>query len=119
MANIYKAPSSLQIPSFTYTGKDSLNAYLEAEKKYLEDLATLLKNRNPKDPYVGKIIKFPIADGYALYMVASLKRNPIELIHIEIGDAWNFPYIERLTKKDILAEIQRQEAIGKLFGKKD
>jgi hypothetical protein len=59
------------------------------------------------------VIQFPVADGYAQYMVASL--SPVELIHLPLWDAWEYQYVERLTKKDIVEKINQRKAMDKLF----
>lgn len=60
--------------------------------------------------------QFPVADGYAEYMVASMK--PLELVHIPLGDAWQFEYAHRLTAKDVQDKIDQQKALEELFNKK-
>lgn len=70
-----------------------------------------LKNGGDKK-YGGKIAAFPIADGHAQYMVYKIR--PLELIHMPTGDSWHYPYIERLTAKDIKARIDRGARLTKL-----
>ena len=53
-----------------------------------------LKGKN-----VGETIRFQHADGYAEYMVFSMK--PLKLIHLNVGDAWDSPYAELLTPKKV------------------
>jgi hypothetical protein len=61
----------------------------------------------------GEEVRFPVADGYARYIVFSIR--PETLIHLSIGDAWQFPYANRLTAADIRKEVVRGQAIAKLF----
>ena len=63
--------------------------------------------------YAGKEVRFPVADGYARYMVLSLR--PVELIHLDIEDGWNFQYVERLTAADIKEKLRSQKGLKKLF----
>jgi len=48
-------------------------------------------------------------------MVIALK--PVMLIHLPLGDAWHYDYIERLTAKNILEKIQQQKSLAALFNK--
>jgi hypothetical protein len=70
----------------------------ESDKKYIADLkAWCLANKPGKNS--GEIVEFQYADGYAKYMVASMK--PLELIHLNVDDAWELPHVNRLTAQDI------------------
>jgi hypothetical protein len=111
MLKVYSTPAEIPVPEFDWT---DLKAYQEKENKFIEDLRKFCINRNNAE-YVGEVIQFPVADGYAQYMVASLK--PVELIHLPIVDAWQYPYIERLTKNDIVDKINQKRAMDKLFSR--
>jgi hypothetical protein len=113
MTKIYSAPDEIKLPTFDW--KDRKGS-LEAENKYLADLAEWCKKRNPVDG-VGEVIKFPACDGYALYMVASPK-SPVELIHIQLGDGYHFQYANRLTAKDVKEKIEQEKGMAALFGQK-
>jgi hypothetical protein len=109
MGKIYLPPASIKVPELNF--KD-FGKYKKSCDKFMDDLRDFCIKRNP-DEHVGEVIKFPVADGYALYMVASLK--PIELIHIPLMDAYEFEYVHKLSKKDILEKIKNQKALEKLF----
>lgn len=80
------------------------------EKRYTDDLKKWCKRENPSGKLVGEIVRFPVADSFAAYMV--LRLRPLELIHMEIGDAWHFQYIERLTVKDIRKQVQHNQFLA-------
>lgn len=112
MAQIFNPPDVIKLPSLDFS---KIAQYKEDSKKYIENLQAFLKRRkNGKN--VGEIIRFPVADGYAEYMVASMR--PLELVHIPLGDAWNFEYAHRLTAKDVQEKIDQQKALEELFNKK-
>ena len=114
MAKIFNAPSELALPGFDW--EDTKTYHKECDQ-YLEDLKQLLiKKFNRSGKNVGEIISFPVADGEALYMVASMK--PLELVHIAIGDAYHFQYANRLTAKDVQQKVDLQKALQKMFEKK-
>jgi hypothetical protein len=114
MTKIYKAPSEIKLPEFNWR---DLKASREAERKYEQDLKDWCVNRctktNKPTTDVGEIIGFPVADGYARYMVASMK--PLELIHIELDDAWSFEYVDKLNAKDVKQKIESAKAMAKIF----
>lgn len=112
MGKIYSPPASLRVPELNW---EDIPAYEAANKKFIEDLKAFCKSRNNAE-HVGEVIQFPVADGYAQYMVASL--SPVELIHLPLWDAWEFQYASRLTKKDIIEKIEQRKALEKLFSTK-
>ncbi|GIV43909.1 MAG: hypothetical protein KatS3mg035_1032 [Bacteroidia bacterium] len=112
MARIFKAPN-FPLPEIDY--RKSVKENKEQEDAYINNLVEFLKKRKPNDKLVGEEIRFPVADGYARYIVASSK-GKVDLIHLELGDAWHFEYAHKLTKKDIVKIIKQQKAIKKIFG---
>ena len=109
MAKIYTAPDSIVLPKLDFA---NVAQYRTDCDKYIEDLkAFALKRNNSKN--VGETIQFPVADGYAQYMVLGMK--PLELVHIPLWDAWDYQYVNRLTAKDVNEKIAGQKAMEKLF----
>jgi hypothetical protein len=111
MGKIYLPPAEIKVPDFNWEDFDD---YQKRENKFIDDLKQFCKQRNSGE-YIGEVIKFPVADSYALYMVASL--SPIELIHLPLMDAWEFQYIDRLTAQDIKEKIDNEKKLAKFFGK--
>ena len=110
MAKIYDVPSEIELPQFDFSKPYS--EYKAKEDEYLAKVKKLLVDHNPTE-HVGEIITFPVADGQACYMVASLK--PVCLVHLPIGDAWNFQYVHLLTKKEVVLKIQQQNSFNKMW----
>lgn len=109
MGKVYSPPAEIKVPEFNW---EDIAAYEKANEKFIEDLRAFCKNRNNAE-HVGEVIQFPVADGYAQYMVAAL--SPIELIHLPLWDAWQFDYVSRLTKKDIVEKIEQRKAMDKFI----
>jgi len=109
MGKVFSPPASVPVPEFDWADMD---AYQAKENKFIDDLKAFCKQRNSGE-YVGEVIKFPAADSYAMYMVASLK--PVELIHLPLMDAWEFPYVERLTAKDIKEKVDAEKKLAEFF----
>ena len=63
----------------------------------------------------GKEVAWPRGDGYARYLVA--KAEPLQLIHLAVGDAWKVEeaLIRGLRLDDLEALIARREAIESIF----
>jgi hypothetical protein len=110
-AEIFNPPSEIKVPKLSFS---DVEGYRKACDKFIEDLRAFLKKR--KDgKNVGEVIKFPVADGYAMYMVASMK--PLELVHIPLWDAWDFQYAHLLNAKEVQKKIDQEKALEELFNK--
>lgn len=110
---IYKAPEGHNPPSLSVYMDEGAQAYAEAETKYVAGIVKVCKEHS-KHKMAGKIVKFGVADGYAEYAVIT----PTKLIHLEHGDAYQQPYIDRLKGSDITDQIKTQEKFDALFKKK-
>src|SRR3989304_193411 len=110
MAKIYGGVQGIRKPAITsdWQGYDKrAEAYVDKIKAYAK--------QNSKCPEAGKEISFGVADGNARYVVLSLK--PVQLIHLDVYDGYQFQYVNRLTAKDVLDELKRRESLEKLFSK--
>ena len=67
---------------------------------------------------VGEIVRFPVADGYAQYMV--WRQQPLQLIWIELGDAWSAhnALIRGLRVKDVKAQVDADKRLAALFAER-
>jgi len=108
MAKIYSGVQGIRKPAIT----SDWQGYEKCAEAYVQKIKDYAK-RNSKCPEAGKEIYFPVADGRACYVVLSLK--PVELVHLDINDGYQFQYVNRLTATDIRAEVKRNEALAKLF----
>lgn len=111
MAKIFKQPSAVKSPSYSNWNREEMR---KEEERYENDLRDFLTKNGCKGKNFGKTISFPVADGYASYMVASMR--PLELIHMEIGDCYHFKYAHLLNAKEVQAKIDKQEKMRKIFG---
>lgn len=86
----------------------------EEQERLLAELEKVSSSLNGND-VVGAIIRFPIADGYALYRVT--KEKPLTIQHIPFGDAWSIDsaYIRGLRLVDVKALISRERRLRKIF----
>lgn len=112
-AKIYTAPEEVKLPDNTF---ENVRDWKENDDKYIADLKQYLQELGYNHKNTGEVIHFPVADGQAMYMVASMK--PLMLIHLELGDAWCYQYANRLTAKDVQTKIDQQKRIAELFPKR-
>lgn len=72
-------------------------------------------NGLPDGEVVGALLRFPRADGYAMYRVTSA--NPLKLQHIPYGDAWraDAATIRGLRLADVQEMVRRNKAFADIF----
>ena len=99
-AKIYTAPEEINLPNNTFS---NVKDWKENDEKYIKEVTQHLQELGYNGKNFGEIIKFPAADGYALYMVISMK--PLMLLHLELGDAWTFQYANLLTATEVQKKI--------------
>ena len=110
MAKIFAPPLEVG-PAPEY---DSTVHYKEMDKREDAWVAQIIEYcRKNGQPLCGEEICFGVCDGRARYIVLSEK--PLQLIHLPLGDAYQFEYANRLTLKDIRENVERQHRIRKLF----
>lgn len=114
MAKAFKAPKGC---NFTYDFNDPAG-WENADKKCLSYLRKFCyDNTDSKSSLVGETVNFPVADGYAVYMV--YRTTPLQLIHVPIGDEWQADdcTIRGLRVKDIKERIECKKKLDKIFQK--
>lgn len=52
------------------------------------------QKRLPKGLCVGALCRFPVADGYALYLVSKVGKRISKVEHLPFGDAWSYQGVE-------------------------
>ena len=112
MAKIYASPLEVKIPEFNW---NDIEQYKKDCETYKENLKAFLRKRN-SGKTVGEVLRFQVADGYAEYMVASLK--PVELVHLPLWDEYQFEYADLMTAEKVQEQITRQNALKELFSRK-
>jgi len=115
MARVIAPPASIKVPKYNFSSKSCSEDYERDTDKYLDELKKFCKD-NSSYEYAGDIIKFPMADSTADYMVF----NSNSLIHLPLMDEWEIPdaHMRGLRRADIesSAEFQRRiEGFHKKF----
>lgn len=114
MAKAYSPPKNIPVPLWDFNC--SVEENFEKEQSFIKVLKDYCHDKGSKSKYTGKILRWGVADGYAQYMVFSLK--PLVLIHLPIGDAWHMDacLLRNLKMKDVKELIDSQERLAKFFG---
>lgn len=105
-ATIYSSPKKIKSPDYSGDFKTE-------ENRYLKEVKSFLSQRGCKGKNFGEVIKFPVADGYAEYMVISMK--PLKLMHLDIMDGYNFQYAHLMTAKEVQQNVDQQKSMAKFF----
>jgi len=113
-ATVYAPIQEVEVPRFI--AREPYEDYLKREGKYLKDAKKALKERGFGGKNFGEILKFQVADGYARYMVVSMR--PLRLMHLPLDDAYNFPYAHLLTAKEVNNQLAVQKKWDELFSSK-
>lgn len=103
-AKIYSAFEEVTVPTFSFGKGASVEDYNKANDQYIQNLKDKLRESGYTGKNSGEVIKFPVADGHALYMVISMR--PLQLMHIPIVDAYEFQYVHLMTAKEVNEQIE-------------
>jgi hypothetical protein len=101
---VYALPLGCPAPQVDYLNFD-LNRVTNDERRHRLALQAHLLKLGYTGKNTGKIVNFPVADGYAQYMIMEHGKT-FALVHLPYGDAYKFPWVIRLTKRDVLARAQ-------------
>lgn len=106
---VYASP--IGEPKYDYS---NFRSWDRTDQRYIEEVRAWLKENREPHPLQGEVIRFPIADGYAAYMVIDGR----SMIHLPIGDAWQIPdaYARGLRVSDVRAMVERNK--NPLFGRR-
>lgn len=86
------------------------------QQQHIEQLRKWLKDSGYNGPDSGKIVSFPVGDGYAQYMLADAPRGMKSgLIHLPYGDAYQYRDVGFLPKAEILRRIAETAKINAIF----
>ena len=113
MAKIFSLPDGFDAPKFDWKEVEKYNRECADHTVKLKEWCI---ERNPEQKNVGEVIRFPVADGTAEYMVAAIK--PVQLIHLPYWDAYQSETAPLMTAKAIQVKVDQAKALKDLFSKK-
>jgi hypothetical protein len=108
MAKLDPTPYPLPPIDYAHFGRDG------AHEKAFDALAARSATLGEGE-YVGALINWQIADGYASYLVTSMR--PVTLQHVPFGDAYTVhpETIRGLRKADVIEKVNQARAFRRLF----
>jgi hypothetical protein len=126
MATVYSPPENFRdLPDFEGfkdgNGRYDFEAHSRAEGEWIEELANLArkhKGTGKNADLIGETIHFQRGDGYAMYLV--WKTSPLQLVHLPVGDAWAIPeaHSRGLRVSDVRQQVEGEQRMRELFGRK-
>ena len=68
----------------------------------------------------GSLIRFQVADGYAHYLIVKDTVKWVHVMHISIGDAWNYSGVidGKLDARVAFKQVQWERGLAELFARK-
>jgi hypothetical protein len=116
--NMAKLVGRVELPEEDYSNYfERRKAGLKSEHEKAFEALCAKADALPKGTIEGAILKFPHADGYALYLVSKDTGRTVELKHIPYGDAWQVhpALIRGLSRKDIVRQVEGERRLTALF----
>lgn len=97
------------------------DAYRKSEEAATAALKAHMQKKGWTGPNTGEVYSIPHADSAALYMVIEGPKGSrkFALVHLPYMDAWDSPHSRRVTKTDVLTEIERSKRVRALFAARD
>lgn len=121
MAKIWALPEGFEPPDFgeyisAPGGFAPGGPWDQACKAFEDALAAEAKSHNTGD-LVGRVIRFPVADGQASYMV--WKQKPLELVYVPLVDNYQIPeaHARGLRVADVRKMVSFEDAWAKMASK--
>ena len=96
-------------------GWDALKAKIKAQDALMDELRELAKEHNTP---LGRIIKFPCGDGYAIYIITKVNKKSVKIEWINYGDGWvdkRCGYGGTLNIDYAIYEIKHEDTLRSIF----
>ncbi len=110
---VYRVPDELPAPKLEFPF--DTEKHLASEEAHKAALKAWLIKSGYKGKHTGEVVRFPVADGYAQYMLADGKKS--FLIHLPYCDAYDYRDVQYLPKAEILRRIEVSKKMAALFSK--
>jgi hypothetical protein len=97
-------------------GFDALGEKMDKQELLMEELEELAKAQKT---ILGRTIRFPHADSYALYIITKINKNKVQLDWINWCDAWvddRCGYRSDIDLAYATSNVRGQDAMNELFG---
>ena len=99
---------------FSHRPGETFDVYFNRTSAEFKKLSDVSDNLKPGE-IVGAILRFPCADGYAVYRVS--KERPLTLQHVPYGDAWHVDpaLIRGLRRADVERMVEQHRRLQSIF----
>jgi len=91
------------------------DAKMKRQNELMDELETLAKENKT---ILGRTLRFPMADSYALYLITSVGKTQVQLKWLNYCDAWvddRCGYACRMSVKQATEFVGRYDALCKIF----
>lgn len=112
-----EVPAPIEAPSVF--GDD----WREKEEAYFAEMKAMARKANARPgrmregllDLIGEVLRWPRADGYAVYMVWNV--YPLEIVHLAVGDAWSIEpaLIRGLNVAEVRRMVEHERAMKEMF----
>lgn len=113
MGKVYDPPAGMDAPKWDHTVSREEN--VARELAFVDRVKTWAKEHG-KGPEAGEEVSFGVADGDARYIIVGL--TPVVLIHLPLGDAYQYPFVHRLTAKDLRGMLVLHQKVAAVLHKR-
>ena len=98
-------------------GFPELHAKMKEQDKLMDDIRELAKKEKT---LLGRVIKFPRADSYAIYIITKINKKTVGLTWVDYCDSWKINgAVTALYDIDMATTtIRGEDKLLQLFGKK-
>ena len=98
-------------------GFPELHTKMKEQDKLMNDIQELAKKEKT---LLGRVIKFPRADSYAIYIITKINKKTVGLAWVDYCDGWKIDgAVTALYDIDLAIEtIKGEDKLLQLFGKK-
>ena len=113
---VYSLPKEVPAPTVDYRKYDHEKVAAD-EEQHKAQLKKWLQDQGYTGKHTGRVVSFGVADGSAQYMIADGPKS--FLIHLPYCDAYQYPDVRFLPKKEIIRRADANDSFHALFSKKE
>ncbi len=98
--------------------QNSIQNIMKRQEKLMDELKTIARAHNT---LLGRTIKFPWADSYAIYVVTKVNKNSVRLTWVNWCDGWQddrIGYEGNIDIDYVRQKVKGEDALEELFSKK-
>jgi hypothetical protein len=106
-------------PVYTFGSKDpnSFDNIIKRQEKLMNELEELAVQHKT---ILGRVIRFPMGDSYAFYLVTKINKTSARLTWIRFCDAWQddrIGYEANVDLKYVMQKVKQLDALNAMFSK--